>query len=72
MFKIGGGNLKRLIKMCKKQFTLNLFTSFIIRVSNIFCTFAPDFSTFLMQWACPCLIFCLEMLRRQHSRRTCP
>ena len=48
MFKIGGGNLKRLIKMCKKQFTLNLFTSFIIEVSNIFRTFAPDFSTFLM------------------------
>ena len=42
MFKIGGGNLKRLIKMCKKRFTLNLFTSFIIRVSNIFRTFAPE------------------------------
>ena len=48
MFKIGGGNLKRLIKMCKKQFTLNLFTSYIIGFSNNFRTFAPDFSTFLM------------------------
>ena len=48
MFKIGGGNLKRLIKMCKKQFTLNLFTSFMIEVSNNFRTFAPDFSALLM------------------------
>ena len=35
--------------MCKNQFTLNLFTSFIIGVSNIFRTFAPDFSTLLMR-----------------------
>ena len=30
--------------MCKNQFTLNLFTSFIIGVSNIFRNFAPEFS----------------------------
>ena len=54
--------------MCKNQFTLNLFTSFIIGVSNNFRTFAPEFRMHLIKSIGGCVHY--NMLQVASTRRS--